>query len=243
MDLRRCLVAIGVMLGAWVGVAPMGQADIRTTPHGKIAGDAVKDTKEICVFCHTPAISTQMDAVAAPLWQKSLGDGYVFVMYDDIGRLQYGDKPAVGSQSLACLSCHDATQAYSVSNNFAMDHPYGVPYRGYLREHKSAEKVVSTVAEDEEGAVKAKYLKSVDDFRRPSSGIVDNRTVWWVSGSEGSMVRQRGDLPLYVRKGEGNDEGVPYMECSSCHDPHIDNGQFLRITNTGSRLCLTCHDK
>jgi predicted CXXCH cytochrome family protein len=34
------------------------------------------------------------------------------------------------------------------------------------------------------------------------------------------------------------------VECSSCHDPHDDaNGTFLRMSNTGSDLCMKCHDK
>jgi predicted CXXCH cytochrome family protein len=36
---------------------------------------------------------------------------------------------------------------------------------------------------------------------------------------------------------------VPFIECSSCHDPHTTNPLFLRVSNEGSRLCLTCHDK
>ena len=34
------------------------------------------------------------------------------------------------------------------------------------------------------------------------------------------------------------------MECGSCHDVHDNsNGNFLRVDNAGSALCLTCHDK
>ena len=35
------------------------------------------------------------------------------------------------------------------------------------------------------------------------------------------------------------------LECSSCHDVHNadSNPHLLRIDNTGSALCLTCHDK
>ena len=38
---------------------------------------------------------------------------------------------------------------------------------------------------------------------------------------------------------------VGQMECSSCHDVHNsnDNDYLLVIANTGSALCLTCHDK
>ncbi|VAW90139.1 Cytochrome c family protein [hydrothermal vent metagenome] len=48
------------------------------------------------------------------------------------------------------------------------------------------------------------------------------------------------------------DSGEGYeVECASCHDPHgvPDSGGitfipgFLRVENTGSALCLTCHDK
>lgn len=34
------------------------------------------------------------------------------------------------------------------------------------------------------------------------------------------------------------------MQCASCHQVHDDsNGKFLRMQNTGSKLCLTCHLK
>jgi predicted CXXCH cytochrome family protein len=33
------------------------------------------------------------------------------------------------------------------------------------------------------------------------------------------------------------------VECASCHDPHDNaNGKFLRTVNTGSALCLACHN-
>jgi hypothetical protein len=44
------------------------------------------------------------------------------------------------------------------------------------------------------------------------------------------------------------------VECGSCHDPHVSNGQsgpnsliagetFLRISNANSAVCTTCHVK
>ncbi len=46
-----------------------------------------------------------------------------------------------------------------------------------------------------------------------------------------------GALPLY---GTGKDQ----VECASCHNVHNNvNGSFLRIANTNSALCLTCHIK
>ncbi|HSO06820.1 MAG TPA: cytochrome c3 family protein, partial [Pelomicrobium sp.] len=49
------------------------------------------------------------------------------------------------------------------------------------------------------------------------------------------------------------DTGEGYeVECASCHDPHgvpsggagsVFNPTFLRVSNAGSQLCLTCHVK
>lgn len=45
-----------------------------------------------------------------------------------------------------------------------------------------------------------------------------------------------GGLPLFAST---NDQ----MECATCHDVHSDssNGYFLRVSNTNSGLCTTCH--
>lgn len=66
-------------------------------------------TDQICVFCHTPH-----GAVAnppAPLWNKgATGSTYkAYVMGGNMATTT--DAPAVGGMSLACLTCHDGTQA------------------------------------------------------------------------------------------------------------------------------------
>ena len=36
----------------------------------------------------------------------------------------------------------------------------------------------------------------------------------------------------------------PEVECASCHDPHYaGHDSLLKVDNTDSALCLTCHDK
>lgn len=48
---------------------------------------------------------------------------------------------------------------------------------------------------------------------------------------------QTAGLTLY---GASSDQ----VECATCHNPHdITNGSFLRISNAGSALCTTCHNK
>lgn len=80
------------------------------------------------------------------------------------------------------------------------------------------------------------------DFKRPTA----TRTgVSWFD-NDGDRVPDTTEVRLY-------DSGEGYMvECASCHDPHgvpsAGRGSqftptFLRVANTGSELCLTCHTK
>jgi len=47
-------------------------------------------------------------------------------------------------------------------------------------------------------------------------------------------------LPLFA----GTQDNTYQVECASCHNVHDDTNQpFLRIPNTNSDLCLTCHIK
>ncbi|NMG74064.1 cytochrome c3 family protein [Aromatoleum diolicum] len=61
---------------------------------------------------------------------------------------------------------------------------------------------------------------------------------------EGNGNLDSKDIRLYDT-GDG-----PEVECASCHDPHgVDSGagtfnaSFLRVSNDGSAVCLTCHTK
>lgn len=233
-------------------------ADVRETPHNLIKSrDKSVSDKQVCVFCHTPlnepdpAGKGSGAAVASmPRWQKSLTDGFVYTIYDDIGRLGLG-KPSVGSQSIACLSCHDSNQAFTVGKTSA-DHPFGVPYRGALK-HLGPAGAIITPAKDESTPFRAaQHLLALDDFREVSEGTVEDRRVFWVSRAGVTARRTRNDLPLYGRADTSNSQVidvlapvllVPHIECSSCHDPHTETQTFLRVPPENSMLCLTCHDK
>lgn len=216
-------------------------ADIRSTPHALVKSK-LKDGSDICVFCHTPNVTAGTPPVKAPLWQHAIGTELVFTIYDDIGRLGLG-KTSVGSQSIACLSCHDSIQAASISKT-SDNHPFGVPYRGATKGRPEGFIAVRPAGMSGKVPVAfASNLVALDDFRDVSQGIVEERTVWWVSPNGITGRRTRGDLPLYTRHDGGSGQDIPHIECSSCHDPHSDNQMFLRVANGASRLCLTCHIK
>lgn len=238
-NLSLCLY-ICLLLSACLPGLALG--DIRTTPHSLMKMSNETNASEACLFCHTP-IQSGPPPEKAPLWQHSIGTNLVFTIYDDIGRLGLG-KPSVGSQSIACLSCHDANQALAVSKT-SSDHPFGVPYRGAPKNHLPALQKSASKPGDDAGspAVWARHLVTHEDFRDVSQGIVEDRTVWWVAASGTTARRTRNDLPLYERHDTESGRDLPFIECSSCHDPHTSTPLFLRLTNEGSQLCLTCHIK
>lgn len=72
-------------------------------------------TAEICVFCHTPHGANT--AVSAPLWNKAASTA-TYQMYSTGGSYSIdGTEAAVGSVSVACLSCHDGSLAINTMIN------------------------------------------------------------------------------------------------------------------------------
>jgi predicted CXXCH cytochrome family protein len=75
-------------------------------------------TGEICVFCHTPHGADT--GASVPLWNRKLGlsGTATYTTYNSLGTSTLdGAIAPVGSVSLACLSCHDGTQAMNVMIN------------------------------------------------------------------------------------------------------------------------------
>jgi predicted CXXCH cytochrome family protein len=96
-------------------------AAIATTKHnlgtsGTGTNRVTTGTAEICVFCHTPH-AADVSTVGVPLWNKRLNTGvgtfttYASSTMNAIGANDGQGGGQIGSVSLACLSCHDGTQA------------------------------------------------------------------------------------------------------------------------------------
>jgi predicted CXXCH cytochrome family protein len=67
-------------------------------------------TTEICIFCHTPHGGDQ--SVNAPIWNRAVSSTNVYTRFSSLGRITFDANEApVGGVSIACLSCHDGTQA------------------------------------------------------------------------------------------------------------------------------------
>lgn len=280
-SLLRLAAVSALMIGA-VGVSQQAVAGIANTKHnlgstGGAGNNKVSDTGEICVFCHTPHAA---DTTApAPLWNKNLSNITGFTTYASLNSSTIdGEILSVGSVSIACLSCHDGTQAMDniinapgsggydatgggaaglgytwtganaaldgkmknttvamLGTDLKNDHPIGIQYCG-----GGVTSAAATGAGCKDGDFKGKAAGTAADLQ---NATINGNLVWWVDTTAGTAgTREKTDMVLYTRTfaaGSG-----PSVECASCHDPHTEaNPTFLRVSNTGSGVCLSCHVK
>jgi predicted CXXCH cytochrome family protein len=272
--LVKFLTASAIMVG--ILAAQPALAGIKDTKHNLGANNAVNDnymsagTTEICVFCHTPHASNT--DVKAPLWNKPVNGGS-FTLYNTSTSSTIDGSVDMGGVSLACLSCHDGSQAMDTMINRPGSGLYnaaGATLGGtwvgvadgkmtglakvgpdLTNDHPVGIQYcgggISTGGTDTT-AVSTGTCKD-PDFNAPTNDSIGNARVWWVEPQTGSVAgRQKTDIMLYARAGTTTDATngwfQPWVECASCHDPHSDaNATFLRMSNAQSAVCLTCHNK
>lgn len=249
-SVARAGATLGILAAvvmAWSGAAS-AQLGVKGSKHD--LGKGVNDNREVCVYCHTPHGGNA--DVDAPLWNKPAGM-QAYRTYDSA--TTDGLILPVGSVSTACLSCHDGTQAMDTVINapgsglrsgrmggvgemnpniianlgvdLRNDHPVGVQYGGF---------------NDGRGQIDPDFVNSATGLQ---SAIMLGRMRWWVdTESVPNANRDKTDMILYTRNVGGVDQ--PFVECATCHDPHRGSGtnpSFMRLTNRGSNLCLSCHIK
>ena len=193
------------------------------------------DNDEVCVYCHTPHSSNQgYDFV--PLWNKPLTTTQ-FTMYGATapgtpGQTLAGTQtdPAPTGPSMACLSCHDGVSAMNSVVNAPGSGGYssdGV-YIGNNNRLPKTMPAVEIIAVGLGGDLTNDHPISIP-YIEGRAGLKPLNTP--VTGWNNADT-----IADLLRDGK--------VQCVSCHDPHDPQwGRFLRHTNTGSQLCLTCHDK
>jgi predicted CXXCH cytochrome family protein len=278
---RKSIIAVA-LLGSMVVVAS-ASAGIKDTPHNLSSvsasdGDAVQTdpvnafsgTAEICVFCHTPHAAAASSVTQAPLWNKTLPSMAAYTVYDAARSSSIdGSVDLTGSVSLACLSCHDGTQAMDVminkpgsgdpvfaTNNWVGDATGGLLSGGVNNEFAN---LGTDISNDHPvgiqyggGGIEATTTGTTivgttadADFVVPKTKLINSAPVWWLDTGTVNNTREKSDIQLYSRSSTTLANGVePFVECASCHDPHEStNATFLRVSNDSSAVCLACHDK
>ncbi len=258
--------SIAILAVSFLGVGNV-HAAVSNTPHNLgttgPGPNTYSGTAEICVFCHTPHGADVSASV--PLWNRSLGltAPATYTTYDSLGTTSLdGATAPVGSVSIACLSCHDGTQAMDTVLNEPGSGAVVASYStGQTWTGNSSPQGIALIGTDlsNDHPVGIQYggggltattpdgTMNDTDFKAAQNDVINGKTVWWVDteASPGNGTRQKTDMQLYTRSVAAIDGNAaqPFVECASCHDPHTENSTFLRVSNDGSAVCLACHTK
>ncbi len=205
----------------------------------------------VCVFCHTPHQGSQ---TIYPLWNKNLPTGS-YTMYAQTATMDATMPPEPNDRSKICMSCHDGISAMNVVFNAPGPGTYtpgdggnftklsevyfpGSPFGWYPGPNIGEQYLghTGTIELSNDHPISMQYRSDLDTNLRPYT-IIGGRT-WVINGSI--------QLPLY---GPGTGTSAT-VECSSCHDVHdtvtysgkgVTEVYFLRTSNVGSQMCMTCH--
>ena len=216
MNTRACLT--GIILS--VAALPVLAGTITGTKHDFSNSTLYNwnTTGEICVVCHTPH-SADTSVSAAPLWNHAVTAKAFTVYSSDTLNATVGQPSGT---SKLCLSCHDGSVALdsfggSTAGTNTMSGTAAVGIDELSNDHPISFAYDQTLI-DADGAL------------HPLSKAV---TVGTGGDSKGGTIS---DTMLFGGQ----------VQCASCHDVHnkfTADSKLLRISRSGSALCLTCHNK
>lgn len=173
---------------------------------------AAPGTDSVCVYCHTPHTTNYSPA----LWNKpAISGNYQPYASDTIDGFI---SPGMGSTTKLCLSCHDGSLAVYVMVTPPTDGS------GFVTGLSGEPQGWNLDA----GGMMLGPSAMDHDFRNehPVSITYDTRDRHLINPPPAQY-------PLY--------SGL--VECSTCHSVHDNtNPPFLRTSNDGSRMCMSCHN-
>ena len=215
--MKRSLTILCLTLFA--GGLNLIQAQITGTAHDFSLETWAPDQNKICAVCHTTHNATPV--ATAPLWDHEVTavTGYTLyssATFDSHGGTTIGDP---GASSKLCLSCHDGTIALE---NFG-----GV---------SSGDHYIST----------ANRIGGVDGDNLANEHPISFEYTSFLAGlDDGLRDPSTTDVPALGGTISNTMLFANKMECASCHDVHNSYNvpSLLKISNTNSQLCLTCHNK
>lgn len=182
-------------------------------PYNTFSGD------RICIACHTPH-NADVSEPDAPLWNHMV-TRTTFTLYAGTGTLDATDLGQPDGSSRLCLSCHDGT--------VALDSFGGATGGTHL--DAGATSMLGIGMENDHPisfTYDAALVAADGALERPTDAGGGQYEV--IGTTNGTGIT----LPLFNSK----------LQCASCHVVHDPAFiPFLRGSNAGSALCLTCHLK
>lgn len=224
---------------------------------------------QVCIFCHTPHNAKP----ARPLWNKAtLTAATTFKMYTSSATLSPTTKASsltADSPSLLCLACHDGKTALNVLHNSKVGtdaQPFGYAAGDILVNAGTSSGVTRSIQYYAEGlgfksSMNIGGTEGSPATRAAGDNLTDDHPIgfnyfnaWNTSAATKAALHDTGVVNTNssgkIRFYNGK------LECSSCHDPHVAYDAsygnaladetlrpFLVMSNVGSALCLSCHNK
>ncbi|MDX8386395.1 MAG: hypothetical protein R8M11_07750, partial [Gallionella sp.] len=218
-------VTVALAMLAISGVATAGIANTKhnlgssaNTANGGAGWNWTNATTEICVFCHTPHGADNQAAI--PLWNRAVSTVGSYTTYASLGTSTLDaasvDPVDAGSVSLACLTCHDGTQAMDSMMNtpgsgndplVGTTNGANTGANGWVEFQSmseiSAEIIALGTDLSNDHPIAIQYAGAVDghvaldpDFTAASSATMGNGgTVWYVETGVGGFAKD--DLKLF----------------------------------------------
>jgi predicted CXXCH cytochrome family protein len=191
-------------------------------------------SSQVCLFCHTPHhANSGLSDINAPLWNRAIDRTKIFTTYSSPTMVGSPGNPNL-TVSVLCLGCHDGTHAPATTNGISIDDKHGLinfPSFG------SPQQFNSNCTSCHPGGTGFSYpTMRLGPNLSNDHPIAVNYPTGLGSRFKTPPDAQRGwsDARLYNGK----------VECQSCHQVHDPSiPPFLRKSNAGSALCLTCHVK
>lgn len=245
---KRRVLVVGFMILSMLGMAVVAQGTIVNSKHDlSKSGGAIG----VCSFCHTPHFASAT-AEVRPLWNRALQTFSTYSMYDSPTLVNHPTSTP-STASLMCLGCHDGINSTAPKESKHTLLNIGGSKYNFSANFNDADVNCDSCHVGGTAALK-QNLQMGWWYQDLSGGL---GLVFGYAKDEPSGINLTDDHPIsmtypgtgqFVAAASGKVDTLPLynnkVECPSCHDPHsTTNGLFLRKSNAGSGLCLTCHIK
>lgn len=234
---------IALLTAALVMTSSMVYAGIQNSAHDlsgiypKVGG-ANQGSTEICVYCHTPHNAIK----DVPLWNRNNPSNGNFTLYNSptLTTAAQGSRFYDDSVSLFCMSCHDGVTKLGAFVNNPNTTSGGDQVRTAAQAtgtNLTNYAALGTNLKNDHPVGFSYASAQSEDSQSGTGGLNAIATV-----KTKFNITATNYAPFYkANAGAVTDT----MECASCHKVHEPgaSGNFLRVENTGSALCLACHNK
>ena len=236
---------------------------------GNTAFDTRYGTNQVCLPCHTP--HQMPDKEVDHLWNHELNPASSYTLFGSGSNYLSTTSGSITTYyvdevSRKCLGCHDGTLALDsygprigaatmgtmatetdasgqstagyvvgAGGDLRHDHPIDVLYNSSTRYTLSGTTLTWNSTRTNDPAT----FKSTGY----TSSMWGPKTYTPAGLSAISFYRPSGVSTTVSNGSTSASTQALYVNCRSCHDPHNNLYNFLRVPNNNSQLCLTCHNK